>query len=99
MMVTKRLREPVRRGEITCSVRIWRRPHVKIGGRYRLGDGFVEASSIREIALVSRLRNSSYPWLSLSFDHPGEGRDPFWAMGTGLRRCDAPVGLRHRQTF
>jgi len=32
---TKRLRPGVRSGEITCSVRIWQRPHVKVGGRYR----------------------------------------------------------------
>lgn len=37
MMFTKRLREPIMRGEITCSVRIWQRPHVKVGGRFGLG--------------------------------------------------------------
>jgi len=51
MMFAKRLREPVRRGEITCSVRIWQRPHVKVGGRYRLGDGAIEVTAIREISL------------------------------------------------
>ena len=51
MMFTKRLREPVIRGEITCSVRIWQRPHVKVGGRYPLGDGAIEVTSIREIGL------------------------------------------------
>jgi hypothetical protein len=51
MTFTKRLREPIMRGEITCSVRIWRRPHVKVGGRYALGPGFVEVQSIREITL------------------------------------------------
>ena len=49
MMFTKRLREPVMRGEITCSVRIWQRPHVKVGGRYSLGAGAIEVTSIREI--------------------------------------------------
>jgi hypothetical protein len=51
MTFTKQLREPIMRGEITCSVRIWRRPHVKAGGRYALGPGFVEVKSIRQIAL------------------------------------------------
>ncbi len=51
MTFTKRLREPIMRGEITCSVRIWRRAHVKPGGRYRLGDGAVEVTSIREISM------------------------------------------------
>jgi hypothetical protein len=51
MTFTKRLREPIMRGEITCSVRIWRCAHVKPGGRYRLGDGAVEVTSIREISM------------------------------------------------
>ncbi len=51
MMFTRRLREPVMRGEVTCSVRIWQRPHVKVGGRYRLGNGAIEVTSIREIGL------------------------------------------------
>jgi hypothetical protein len=51
MMFTKRLREPVMRGEVTCSVRIWQSPRVKVGGRYRLGSGAIEVTAIREIAL------------------------------------------------
>ena len=52
MTFTKRLREPVMRGEITCSVRIWQRPHVKVGGRYRLGPGAIEVTAIRPIELA-----------------------------------------------
>jgi hypothetical protein len=51
MTFTKRLREPIMRGEVTCSVRIWQRAHVKVGGRYRLGDGAVEVTAIREISM------------------------------------------------
>jgi len=51
MMFTKRLREPIMRGEVTVSVRIWRRPHVKVGGRYALGPGHVEVTAIERIAL------------------------------------------------
>ena len=51
MTFTKRLREPIMRGEITCSVRIWQRPHVTIGGHYVLGDGFIEVTSVRRITL------------------------------------------------
>jgi hypothetical protein len=51
MMFTKRLREPVMRGEVTLSVRIWQRPRVKAGGRYPLGPGHIEVTSIKEIAL------------------------------------------------
>jgi hypothetical protein len=49
--IYKRLREPVASGEVTCSIRIWQRPHVKIGGRYRLGAGAIEVTSIRQIEL------------------------------------------------
>lgn len=49
MMFAKRLREAVRRGEITCSVRIWTRLHVKVGGRYRMDEGEIEVDSIETI--------------------------------------------------
>jgi hypothetical protein len=51
MQFTKRLREPIMRGDVTCSVRIWQRPHVKAGGRYPLGRGQILVTSIRQIAL------------------------------------------------
>jgi hypothetical protein len=51
MQFTQRLREEVRRGEITCSVRIWTRPHVKVGNRYALGAGQIEIDSILPITL------------------------------------------------
>lgn len=49
MMFTKRLRDPVMRGEITCSVRIWQSPRVKVGGRYPLGPGAIHVTAVREI--------------------------------------------------
>jgi hypothetical protein len=49
MMFTKRLREGIRRGEITCSVRIWMRPRVRVGARYRMEDGEIEVESIEPI--------------------------------------------------
>src|SRR2546425_5406432 len=49
MVFTKRLREGVRRGEITCSVRIWMHPHVKVGGRYPMEEGEIEVDSILPI--------------------------------------------------
>lgn len=51
MTFTKRLHEGIRRGEITCSVRIWKRAHVKVGGRYKLGSGEIEVESIERIEL------------------------------------------------
>jgi hypothetical protein len=52
MMFAKHLREPVMRGEVTCSVRIWQSPRVKVGGRYALGAGHIEVTSIHEISLA-----------------------------------------------
>jgi hypothetical protein len=52
MVFTKRLREGVRRGDITCSVRIWTRPHVKVGARYRMDEGEIEIESVEPIDLV-----------------------------------------------
>jgi hypothetical protein len=52
MEFTKRLREGVRRGDITCSIRIWTRPHVKSGARYRIDGGQIEIDSIVPIELA-----------------------------------------------
>jgi hypothetical protein len=49
MVFTKRLREGIRRGLITSSVRIWQRPHVKAGGRYRMDEGQIVVDSIMPI--------------------------------------------------
>jgi hypothetical protein len=49
MLFAKKLRERVRRGEITSSVRIWMRPHVQAGRRYRMEDGEIEVDSIEPI--------------------------------------------------
>ena len=51
MVFTKRLRDGVRRGDITCSVRMWTRPHVKVGGRYKMEEGEIEVDSIEPIGL------------------------------------------------
>lgn len=51
MVFTKRLRDRVRSGEITSSVRIWTSPHVKAGARYRMDEGEIEIDSIEPIGL------------------------------------------------
>jgi hypothetical protein len=50
MQFAKRLRPLVQSGEVTCSVRIWQQPRVKLGGRYALPPGQIEVTSIREIS-------------------------------------------------
>jgi len=49
MVFTKRLRDRVRSGEITCSVRIWISPRVRVGARYRMDEGEIEIDSIQQI--------------------------------------------------
>ena len=52
MIFTKRLRDGVRRGEITCSIRIWQHPHVTVGKRYRMEDGEIEIDSVLLISFA-----------------------------------------------
>jgi hypothetical protein len=52
MSFTKRLHQPIMAGDVTCSVRIWQKPRVKVGGVYRLGPGAIEVTGLREIALA-----------------------------------------------
>ena len=51
MVFTRRLRERIRRGRIRCSVRIWMRPHVKVGGRYAMDEGHIVVDAITPIDL------------------------------------------------
>ena len=50
MVFAKELRDRIRSGRIRCSVRVWTRPHVKVGGRYQMDDGHIVVDSIEEIA-------------------------------------------------
>ena len=51
MVFAKELREGVRRGRIRCSVRIWQRLHVKVGGTYPMDEGSIVVDSIDKITL------------------------------------------------
>jgi hypothetical protein len=51
VIFTKRLRDGVRRGDITCSVRIWQSPRVSVGKRYAMEEGQIEVESILPITL------------------------------------------------
>ena len=51
MVFTKHLREKIRRGRVRCTIRIWQRAHVKVGGRYPMDDGHVVVDSIEPITL------------------------------------------------
>ena len=52
MLFQRRFHDGIRSGEIRCTVRIWQRPHVKVGGRYLLGGGgAIVVDKIRETRL------------------------------------------------
>src|SRR3954466_13154103 len=52
MQFMRALRDPIRRGEITTTVRLWQRPHVKVGGRYTLPPGEIVVTKVFEVALA-----------------------------------------------
>ena len=45
-MFGQELREAVASGEITVSIRLWRRPKVKVGGRYSTAGVVIEIDSV-----------------------------------------------------
>lgn len=48
-MFSQELRDDVLAGDITVSFRLWKRPKVKVGGRYPVGTGVIEVDSIEMI--------------------------------------------------
>ena len=52
MLFAKHLREKIRRGRIRCTIRIWTRPHVKVGGRYRMDQGCIVVDSIAPMTIA-----------------------------------------------
>ena len=50
-MFMKALRERIRQGEITTSIRIWQAPRVRVGRRYPMEQGHVVVDSIMPMRL------------------------------------------------
>jgi hypothetical protein len=78
MMFAKPLRERVRSGEITRSVRIWQTPRVRVGGRYPLLDGHIEVTRLQEIDLsdvtAALAQESGFPTLEALLQVARHGR-------------------------
>ena len=55
MIFSKELQDDVRSGAITVSFRLWKRPKVKVGGRYPVGPGGdqIEVDSIELIPFAA----------------------------------------------
>jgi hypothetical protein len=50
---SRELRNDVLAGDITLSVRLWQRPRVKPGGRYRVGPGEIEVDEIELVPFAA----------------------------------------------
>jgi hypothetical protein len=50
---SRELRPDVLCGDITVTFRLWQRPQVKAGGRYRIGPGQVEVDAIELVPFAS----------------------------------------------
>ena len=53
MEFSPELRSDVLAGDITLSVRLWQRPRVKTGGRYRVGLGEIEIDAIEHVPFAA----------------------------------------------
>jgi hypothetical protein len=51
MQFQRGLRDRIRSGEITTTVRLWQKPHVKVGGRYALPPGEIIVTRMFEVGL------------------------------------------------
>jgi len=56
MEFSRELRNDVLAGDITLSVRLWKRPRVKQGGRYRVGPGEIEVDAIELVPFAAITR-------------------------------------------
>ena len=52
MQFLRALRDRIRKGDITTTVRLWQSPRVKVGGTYQLPPGHVVVTKLFEISLA-----------------------------------------------
>jgi hypothetical protein len=50
---SRELRDDVLAGDITLSVRLWKRPQVREGGRYRVGLGEIEVDAVELVPFAA----------------------------------------------
>jgi hypothetical protein len=53
MEFSRELRDDVLAGDITLTVRRWKRPQVKPGGRYRVGLGLIEVDAVELVPFAA----------------------------------------------
>jgi predicted nucleotidyltransferase len=52
MEFSKDLRDAVLAGDVTVTIRLWSRPKVKVGGRYRIGPGRIEVDTVERLVFA-----------------------------------------------
>ncbi len=85
MEFSRELRDDVLAGDITVSIRLWQRPKVKQGGRYRVGLGEIEIDSIELL-----------PFAAITADDVRRAGEPDRET---LRRRAAHAGSIHEDTL
>jgi hypothetical protein len=50
---SRELRNNVLAGDVTLSLRLWKRPRIKPGGRYRVGPGEIEVDAIELVPFAA----------------------------------------------
>src|SRR3954470_22683992 len=53
MEFSRELRDDVLAGDITLTIRLWKRPQVKEGGRYRVGLGMIEIDAVELVPFAA----------------------------------------------
>lgn len=53
MQFSPDLRDEVAAGEVTLSVRLWRRPKVRVGGRYPVAGAVIEVTAVELVPFSS----------------------------------------------
>ena len=80
-MFSADLRDAVARGEITVSIRLWRRPQVKVGGRYRTADVVIEVDAV-ELLLGHASIEATAIYVHLTHARQGQLPSPLDLLGT-----------------
>jgi hypothetical protein len=94
------LRDRVRSGEVTTSVRMWQKPKVRVGGRYSLPPGKIEVTKLSEMSLADvtpdMARRSGFSGVIelLKVAKHGAGRRVFFVQFRYFQPSAASRGLR-----
>jgi hypothetical protein len=50
---SKELHDDIAGGDITVTFRLWRKPHAKVGGRYRVGSAAIEVDTLELVPFAA----------------------------------------------